>query len=125
MLEEAQQLLRYASSMLGYPYPEDLPEIRLEPDLECLGQFRRSWLTSPVIAIRHWRDGNVFDRAVLIHELTHWLQAENDTDISEIDAVTVECRYLQSQGIDPRTELSFKQVLGMTNDETFAKLEWL
>ena len=125
MLDEAQELLRYASSMLGYPYPDDLPEIRLEPDLECLGQFKRSWLTSPVITIRHWRPDNAFDRSVLVHEICHHLQALNDMELSEVEAVTTQCRFLQSQGIDPRTELSFEQVLDMTDDPQFAKLEWL
>lgn len=125
MLEEAAQLLRYASSILGYPYPDDLPEIRLEPDLECHGIFRRSWLHPPVISLRDWREGNLEDRATLAHELAHWTQHVNGVELNEVEAITVECRWLQSKGQDPRDYMSQASVLHMSKSEEFAKLEWL
>lgn len=111
--------------MLGYPYPDDLPEIRLEADLECHGIFRRSWLHAPVISLRDWREGNLEDRATLAHELAHFLQHVNGVELNEVEAITVECRYLQFKGQDPRDYMSEASVMKMTNDETFSKLEWL
>ncbi|CAN7495755.1 hypothetical protein LJR231_003477 [Phyllobacterium sp. LjRoot231] len=118
----ARSLLGFAASHLQKPIP-DLPIITIDPEAEYVGQIE--WGLRTRIKLRNWDDGNMFDRAVLVHELCHHIQWINDMDLSETEAITVECRYLQSQGVDPRTELSFEQVLGMTNDPTFAKLEWL
>lgn len=129
----ARSMMEYAAGLLGYPCPDDLPEIRVEADLECLGQIRWSWLRGPVIALRNWREGNVFDQAVLIHELVHHVQRCNDVDMSardgvsptEIAAVTVECRWLLKHGANPADHLSYRQIFEMTGDADFASLSWL
>jgi len=122
MQDEAFALLQYAADYLQKPIP-DLPIITIDPDLTDLGRIE--WGLRTRIKLKHWRDGNVFDRSVLLHELVHRTQHWHDMELSEVEAITCQCRFLQSQGIDPRTELSFEQVLDMTQDETFSKLEWL
>ena len=118
----ARDLMGFAASHLQKPIP-DLPIIQIEPDCEGLGRIE--WGLRTRIKLKYWRDGNAFDRSVFVHEAVHHIQHLNDMDKSEVEAITVQCLYLKSQGIDPRTELSFEQVLGMTGDKEFAKLEWL
>lgn len=132
----AREMMVYAADLLKYRCPDDLPEIRIEPDLECLGILRRtSYLRPPVVALRHWREGNPFDQAVLAHELVHWIQRENGVEMTtndfytldhtEIEAVTVECRWLQSKGENPRDHLSEAAIYKMTGDKEFTRLAWL
>lgn len=135
MLDEARVLMQFAADLLGYKCPDDLPEIKVEPDLECMGQIRWSWLRAPVIVLRHWRDGNPFDQSVLVHELTHHVQRENGVDMhgntfyiydkTEVEAITAQCRWLQSKGENPRDHLSEASVFKMTGDKEFSRLEWL
>jgi hypothetical protein len=134
-IDLARELMVYAADLLKYRCPDDLPEIRVEPELECLGQIRWSWLRPPVISLRHWRDGNLKDQSVLVHELVHHIQRENGVDMTdnvfyqydktEVEAVTAQCRWLQSNGANPRDHLSKASVFKMTGDREFAKLKWL
>jgi hypothetical protein len=134
-LSLAREMMGYAAELLKYRCPDDLPGIRVEPELECLGQIRWSWLRPPVIALRHWRDGNLGDQGVLVHEIVHHVQRCNDVDMhgntfyiydkTEVEAITVQCRWLQSKGENPRDHLSEAAVYKMTGDKEFAKLEWL
>lgn len=125
-LDLAREMMIYAADLLKYRCPDDLPEINVEPDLECHGLFRRSWLRAPVIALRDWRDGNLEDQATLVHELAHWIQHENGAEIGvEFEAITVECRWLQSKGKNPRDYMSEASVFKMTGDKDFARMEWL
>ena len=122
-------LMGFAASHLQKPIP-DLPIIQIEPDCEYLGRIE--WGLRTRIKLKYWRDGNAFDRSVLLHEICHAIQRFNDMpmqydgiDEAEIEAITVQCRYLQSQGLDPRTALSEAQIFQMTRDKEFSKLEWL
>ncbi|MBB3144918.1 hypothetical protein FHS21_001319 [Phyllobacterium trifolii] len=124
-LELARELMVYAANVLKYECPEDVPEIRIEPDLECHGLFRWSIFRPPVISLRDWREGNLEDQATLVHELAHWVQYESGFGTNEIGAITVECRWLQSKGENPRDYMSESSVFKMTGDKEFARLEWL
>ena len=125
----ARDLLGFAASMLNYPLPDDLPEIRIEPDLECAGKI--TWtIFRTVIELKRWND--LMDQSVLLHELVHYMQRLNDMpldydgiDEAEVEAITVQLRWLESKGIDPRTAISSKALLHMSKSEEFAKLEWL
>lgn len=131
----AREMMVYAADLLKYRCPDDLPEITVEPELVCSGIIRWSWLRAPSIALRNWREGNLSDQATLVHELTHWVQLSNGVEMTsndfykldptEIEAVTVECRWLQSKGENPRDHLSEAAVYKMTGDREFASLEWL
>lgn len=122
MQDEALALLQYATTYLNKPIP-DLPIITIDPDLTDLGRIE--WGLRTRIKLKNWRDGNAFDRSVFVHEATHHIQALNDMELSEVEAVTVQLRYLQSVDADPRTALSFNHLLALTGNEEFSKLEWL
>jgi hypothetical protein len=125
-LDLARELMVYAANVLKYECPEDVPEIRIKPDLECHGLFQRYLFREPVIILRDWRDGNLEDQATLVHELTHWIQHRQGAAIgNEVEAITVECRWLQSKGENPRDYMSETSVFKMTGDQEFARLEWL
>jgi hypothetical protein len=134
-LDHAREMMVYAADLLGYECPDDLPEIRVETDLECLGQIRWSWLRAPLIALRQLRDGNLFDQSVLVHELVHHIQRCNDVEITgnnfyhfdptEVEAITVQCLWLLSVGENPRDHLSEAAIYKMTGDQEFAQLRWL
>lgn len=134
-LDLAREMMVYAADLLKYECPDDLPDIKVEPDLECAWQIRWSWLRAPVIALRHWRDGNLKDQSVLVHELAHHVQHCNDVEMTgnnfyqydktEIEAITAQCRWLQLKGENPRDHLSEAAVFKMTGDKEFARLEWL
>lgn len=81
-LDLARGMMIYVADLLKFPCPNDLPEIRAEPDLECLGQIRWPLLQGPVIALRHWREGSLKDQSVLVHELVHWIQHCNGVEMT-------------------------------------------
>ncbi|HEX2753644.1 MAG TPA: hypothetical protein VHP34_11185, partial [Alphaproteobacteria bacterium] len=131
-LDLAREMMVDAADLLKYKCPDDLPEITVEPELLCSGLIRWSWLQPPSIALRNWRGGNFGDQATLVHELVHWVQLSNGVEMksndfykfdpTEIEAVTVECRWLQSRGENPRDHLSESAVHKMTGDKEFARL---
>lgn len=131
----ARELMVYAADLLKYECPDHLPEIRVEPDLECAGQIRWSWLRPTLIALRHWRDGNLKDQSILVHELVHHIQMHNGVEMrgntfyqydkTEIEAITAQCRWLQSKGENPKDHLSEASVFKMTGDKEFARMGWL
>lgn len=118
----ARELLSFAASHLQKPIP-DLPIIQIEPDLEDLGRIE--WGMRTRIKLKYWRDGSAFDRSVFVHEAVHHIQHLNDMELSEVEAITVQLRWLQSKGEDARTALSYAAIHKMTNDPQFSKLEWL
>lgn len=134
-LDLARKMMVYGADLLKYKCPDDLPEITVEPELLCSGLIRWSWLQAPSIALQNWREDNLGDQATLVHELVHWVQLSNGVemtsndfyklDTTEIEAVTVECRWLQSKGANPKDYLSEGAVHKMTGDKEFARLEWL
>lgn len=81
-LDLARGMMFYAANLLGYRCPDNLPEIRIEPDLDCLRQIRWPFLQRPVTALRHWRAGNLKDQCVLVHELVHWIQHCNGVEMT-------------------------------------------
>lgn len=134
-LNLARGMMVYAADLLNYRSPNDLPEIRIEPDLDCLGQIRWPFLQRPVIALRRWREGNLKDQSVLVHELVHWIQHCNGVEMkgnnfyqfdqTEVEAITAQCRWLQSKGENPKDHLSEASVYKMTGDADFSRLGWL
>ena len=122
MQDEAKALLQFAATYLQKPCP-DLPIITIDPDLTDLGRIE--WGMRTRIKLKHWRDGNVFDRSVLLHELVHRIQHWHDMELSEVEAITCQLLWLQSQGEDARIALSYAAIHKMTNDPQFSKLEWL
>jgi hypothetical protein len=131
----APALMRFAADLLKYECPEDRPEPRVEPDLECDGQIQWFMFAPPVITLRLWREGNLRDQAVLMHEMVHYIQSLNGVEMTgntfyqfdpiEIEAVRVQCMWLQSVGADCSDYPSEKAIFKMTGDRAFASLKWL
>jgi hypothetical protein len=128
-------MMAFGAELLKYQCPNDLPDIRIELNLECLGQVRWSLLRPTIIALRQCRDGNLFDQSVLVHELVHHIQRCNDVEMkgnnfyqfdpTEVEAITVQCRWRQSVGENSADHLSEKSIFKMTGDIEFASLRWL
>lgn len=122
------------ADLLKYRCPDHLPKMRIDPDLECLGKFEWSFLSTAIVP-RHWREGNLRDQACLVHELVYWIQYENAVDMTgnvfyqfdktEVEAVTAECRWLQLKGENPADHLSEQSIFKMTGDWEFSLLNWL
>jgi hypothetical protein len=106
-LSLAREMMAFGADLLKYCCPDDLPEMRVEPGLECLGQIRWSLLRPPVIALRHWGEGNLKVRATLARELMHWTQYENgvemkSNDFYKLDQTVIEAVTVQSDGFGRR-----------------------
>lgn len=104
------QLMLAASDLSGYPVPDVLPQMSvLAPaamPCTCAGQY-----FDGRISINASLDlGTPFGRSVVVHELTHHLQAvekgkardERTRFAREVEAHDVQNRYLASQGSPTR-----------------------
>ncbi len=131
--DQALELMFYAADTLGYLRPDRLPDIIIDPGIEALGQFTPRFVSE--IRLKYWREGNRFDQCVLVHELTHHIQSYNGATMNgnvfegvnhiEVDALTAQCRWLQSVGEDPRKLISRETIFRLTGDPIFARLGWL
>lgn len=127
-------LMRFGADLLKYPCPTTIPPIKIVPDADYLGRIEWGWFTT-VIKLKHWRTGNLFDQSVLLHELVHHCQEFNGVamtgnvfegrDETEIEALTVQCRWLKSVGEDPREYISQRTIFRLTGDADFARLNWM
>lgn len=130
----AWELMLFAADHLKYERPKTIPPIKIVPDADYLGRIEWGWFTT-VIKLKRWREGNLFDQSVLLHEIVHHVQEFNGVamtgnvfegrDETEIEALTVQCRWLKSAGEDPREHISERTIFRLTGDLTFASLNWL
>lgn len=126
--------MHYAAKLLGYSIPDYLPDIRIDASPEALGMIEWHENTPITITLKHWRDSN-FDRSILLHELTHFLQLTNDIamtgnvfdgiDETEVEAIRCQVLWLRSMGEDPAALISERTILALTGDQAFASLDWL
>jgi hypothetical protein len=98
-----------------------LPQIRLDTEMEALGQFIRD---IKVVALKRW-DGSIADQGVLVHELVHYIQQFNGVPMIEYEAITGQSLWLQSIGENQRDYISERTILQLTGDSEFSKLDWL
>jgi len=112
-------LMTWIAAETGLPTPATPPEIRLEdprvmtrmgaeafPEanfLPVLGVYDRR--SRRLLLPTGWSEDSLRDQAILVHELTHHLQAEAGRryrcrEESEVDAYTVQRRWVENAGGD-------------------------
>jgi hypothetical protein len=118
---KARELMAFAANALGYQCPDVLPQLRLDTEMEAVGQFIRD---IKVIALKRW-DGSIADQGVLVHEFAHYLQQFNKAPMCEIEAITAQCMWVLNAGGDRRDMPTAKTIKKLTGDDDFASLKWL
>ncbi|NTS30685.1 hypothetical protein HQ945_05410 [Phyllobacterium sp. BT25] len=125
--------MHFSADLLEYTRPQFLPFIHIDPDMEACGRFSVRWM--PVITLKRWREGSRYDQCVMVHELVHHVQHSNGIPMNgnvfegvndlEIEAITVQVRWLKTVGENPRDHISYSTILTLTGDERFSSLDWL